>query len=512
MVVDIDSNDWRVWQACERVRPPVVVIEHHDRTDPGVFAGIPNVPAADVCGHTNRLGFACQANYEAVWKLGIEKGYEPVWTGRINTIFVRGDLADKARDEAPVRLNIGAGKRPIEGYISVDIKDGTDARSLPYPDNSVDEVYAAHVLEHFGHREVPKVLEEWARVLKPNGLMRISVPDRVKVEAARTDSNDDLMDQILMGGQVDPDDFHKSVFTEQTLARAMRRAGIGKVEPFDPIALDCSNINISANVQGRKRWFPRVENPNVVLVLSEPRLGFNGFNSRLRDLIRRMQLNEARMASAYWEQGIQGGIIEALALGADYILFADYDSIFMVEDYLKLLETMQKDPTCAAVGCVQVSRHNDRPLVFEPHLDYTTPTTRVRFSHFGLMLVRRHVFEELPKPWFLGVPDDDGNWGTPGASDPDITFWRLMQDNGFKVLQHNEVVIGHVQECVKYPGEHGVIYQPAQAAFKQGHPAKVKFNPSAFMPKVKDSLLSGGAVPAAAPLLPVNPEDDGDGA
>ena len=45
------------------------------------------------------------------------------------------------------------------------------------PDNSVDLIYACHLLEHFGRWEMHEVLQEWYRVLKTGGLLRLAVPD-----------------------------------------------------------------------------------------------------------------------------------------------------------------------------------------------------------------------------------------------------------------------------------------------------------------------------------------------
>lgn len=82
----------------------------------------------------------------------------------------RGDSSDGvAPSSSPIKLNIGAGNKPIDGFISVDIKDGINANSLPYEDASVDEVYASHVLEHFPYEQTVDVLREWSRVLKPGG-------------------------------------------------------------------------------------------------------------------------------------------------------------------------------------------------------------------------------------------------------------------------------------------------------------------------------------------------------
>lgn len=50
-------------------------------------------------------------------------------------------------------------------------------KGIPYPDNSVEEIYISHVLEHFSKAEGRKLLEEIYRVLEPRGLVRISVPN-----------------------------------------------------------------------------------------------------------------------------------------------------------------------------------------------------------------------------------------------------------------------------------------------------------------------------------------------
>jgi len=86
--------------------------------------------------------------------------------------------AGKAND---LKLNIGAGEHNLEGYMPIDLLNGQDARKLEFADNSVDEIRASHILEHFGHREVCDVLREWVRVLKPGGLMKLAVPNFEKV-------------------------------------------------------------------------------------------------------------------------------------------------------------------------------------------------------------------------------------------------------------------------------------------------------------------------------------------
>lgn len=49
-------------------------------------------------------------------------------------------------------------------------------RHLPYADNSVDEVHAIHLIEHFNRLEVDDILREWHRVLKPGGELALECP------------------------------------------------------------------------------------------------------------------------------------------------------------------------------------------------------------------------------------------------------------------------------------------------------------------------------------------------
>ena len=43
--------------------------------------------------------------------------------------------------------------------------------------NSVDLIYASHVIEYFDRDGVKNLLQEWIRVLKPGGKLRLAVPN-----------------------------------------------------------------------------------------------------------------------------------------------------------------------------------------------------------------------------------------------------------------------------------------------------------------------------------------------
>jgi len=50
-------------------------------------------------------------------------------------------------------------------------------KTLPFPDNSMDAIYSSHLLEHLHLENAKALLKECYRVLKPNGVLRIVVPD-----------------------------------------------------------------------------------------------------------------------------------------------------------------------------------------------------------------------------------------------------------------------------------------------------------------------------------------------
>jgi len=82
-----------------------------------------------------------------------------------------------------VKLNVGCGTDYKEGYIGIDRAKFTEhvdivldieKKKLPFKDNSVDECYCAHVLEHVDRPEL--LIEEMKRVLRPGGLLHIVSP------------------------------------------------------------------------------------------------------------------------------------------------------------------------------------------------------------------------------------------------------------------------------------------------------------------------------------------------
>jgi predicted SAM-dependent methyltransferase len=81
-------------------------------------------------------------------------------------------------------IEIGSGEYPTAGCLHIDVwRDAphleatAPAWALPFPDNWAERILTIHTLEHIEPRLVARTLAEWKRVLRPNGLLRVSVPN-----------------------------------------------------------------------------------------------------------------------------------------------------------------------------------------------------------------------------------------------------------------------------------------------------------------------------------------------
>jgi predicted SAM-dependent methyltransferase len=79
-----------------------------------------------------------------------------------------------------VRLNLACGDDYRPGYINLDLRGGdlfADVGNLPFRGNTAYEIVAQDILEHIPAARTEAVLQEWYRVLEPNGVLNVRVPD-----------------------------------------------------------------------------------------------------------------------------------------------------------------------------------------------------------------------------------------------------------------------------------------------------------------------------------------------
>ncbi len=86
--------------------------------------------------------------------------------------------------EFPIRLDLGAGAYPRDGFVRMD-KDRSEggthiiwdiSRGIPLPNGSVSELWTSHFLEHLIEPHAHYVLQEMWRVCIDGALVTIKVP------------------------------------------------------------------------------------------------------------------------------------------------------------------------------------------------------------------------------------------------------------------------------------------------------------------------------------------------
>lgn len=115
----------------------------------------------------------------------------------------------------------------------------------PVASESVDAVWSSHNLEHLHRHEVPVALAEFARVLKPAGLLLLNLPDLQQVAELVVADRLEHEGYLSPSGPVTPLDMifghtlslarghsfmaHKTGFTPSTLGRLLVEAGFAEV-------------------------------------------------------------------------------------------------------------------------------------------------------------------------------------------------------------------------------------------------------------------------------------------
>lgn len=150
-----------------------------------------------------------------------------------------------------MKLHLGCGDKHLEGYTNIDIRylPGVDKidniRFLRrYSSNSVKEIYACHVLEHFSRWEYESVLSRWFEILIPGGLLKIAVPDFEAI--LKTYMNGTKLKTLLgllYGGQDYDENFHYVIWDFETMKNDLTKVGFDRIEKYDWRDTSHSNID-----------------------------------------------------------------------------------------------------------------------------------------------------------------------------------------------------------------------------------------------------------------------------
>jgi len=139
-----------------------------------------------------------------------------------------------AAKKSGLRINLGCGHVPLPGFVNVDRRElpGVDVVAevddLPFEQGEVQEIFSAHLLEHFPQEQLKRtLLGYWHGLLKPGGEFRAVVPDAdgmIKAYASQ-EYPFERFREVTYGGQDYDGDFHFNMFTTGSLSQMLTDAG-----------------------------------------------------------------------------------------------------------------------------------------------------------------------------------------------------------------------------------------------------------------------------------------------
>ena len=151
-----------------------------------------------------------------------------------------------------INLHLGCGGVNHPDFINIDAFPHSHVHYIraiedlsPFDDQTADLIYACHCLEHFPYAQVPYILSEWHRVLKVDGILRLSVPDFDLILEIYKDRENNVNSILgpLMGGHADKYDFHKTIFNQRYLKQLLIESGFREVREWLPGSCSLTSLN-----------------------------------------------------------------------------------------------------------------------------------------------------------------------------------------------------------------------------------------------------------------------------
>jgi predicted SAM-dependent methyltransferase len=102
---------------------------------------------------------------------------------RLRVFFRPFAVAKYLKNTQDPKLHLGCGSKVVPGWLNADkFKSNADiylnlTARFPFCDDTFNAIYSEHTLEHIPTDQVPQLLAECRRVLRPGGLLRLTIPD-----------------------------------------------------------------------------------------------------------------------------------------------------------------------------------------------------------------------------------------------------------------------------------------------------------------------------------------------
>jgi ubiquinone/menaquinone biosynthesis C-methylase UbiE len=169
------------------------------------------------------------------------------------------------------KINMGCGWRNFgQEWIHIDggdydHLDSNDITKLDYEDNSIDLIYASHVIEYFDREEISNILKEWIRVLKPDGVLRLAVPNFKAMANIYINSSYSLDNFLgLLYGKMDMGKskiYHKTTYDFDSLKLLLKNLEMKNIKMYD-----WRQTEHSAYDDHSQAYIPHMDKENGMLI------------------------------------------------------------------------------------------------------------------------------------------------------------------------------------------------------------------------------------------------------
>jgi hypothetical protein len=251
----------------------------------------------------------------------------------------------------------------------------------------------------------------------------------------------------------------------------------------------------------------------VTFIMSMPRLAFSDNMFSLQNATYNLGLYGKRHSGAFWEQGIENLLEDAIEAGYKYALAIDYDTFYNSYHIIDLYNLMEENPDVGVLFPLQPRRGNYYPMAgyFMDDFGHMVKVAKGGFvngikpcdtGHFGLTMIRLSELSKLKKPWFISITNSEGNWRIK-HKDADVHFWIKCKNVGIKAALA-EVWIGHLQLMCSWSGPESKRFETHYQALNDVLDGEI---PEWALPK-SNKLKKGKGVSKMATDIKENPKCD----
>ena len=308
------------------------------------------------------------------------------------------------------KVNLGSGRDYLEGWINVDIDPHAKvdvvadlSSTFPFKDDTIDEVKASDILEHFTKEDGVKFLTECHRVLRHGGKIFIRTHDLQAI--TRKFSGDPLvMTHFIYGDTSDTGVFgaHKYAYTEDSLRFVLKKTGF-EIESY---RLDETNHVVAAVKKPIKK-----KNLKIAIIQQTPDIG--GAETYMHSLVEKFlkkdnQIYLVTNLDRYVKLFSDRVVIDIVPYNLDFngdwrgLIKSTFILPMAIIYYLRLLNRYRKE----GVDVLLASNFSDKLLVTFLSLFYHLPIVWIEYGRLGAIFKRNFLIPKILYRLFKNIPKE----------------------------------------------------------------------------------------------------------